>query len=304
MSRRVSLVRWIAEAILAGVLLGTAARLAMRVLAWLAGTGGGYSRGGSVEIVVFGALLGAPIALAIVLLRQWRGWRHPWIGLWTALALYIGALARPSPSAQGALAASPLPGWQVLLVFGLVFVAFGLWIDVRWHAVTGRQVPLALRASMATLAMPGMVAGVVPAVILQRGIPASPPLGAVAIGSALVVLGIILLMTCIAGFARQGHGTLAPYDPPDALVAAGPYRYTRNPMYVGVLAILAGLALARWSAPLAIYTAGVATAFVLFVRVYEEPRLERQFGERYVDYKSVVPRWLGRRRRRARHPSH
>lgn len=122
--------RWMAEAILAGVLLGTAARLAMRVLAWLAGSAGGFSRGGSVEIVVFGALLGAPIALALFLLRQWRGWTHPWIGLWTALALYIGALARPSPSAQAALASSPLPGWQVLLIFGLVFFAFGLWIDL------------------------------------------------------------------------------------------------------------------------------------------------------------------------------
>lgn len=132
--------RWMAEAILAGVLLGTAARLAMRVLAWLAGSAGGFSRGGSVEIVVFGALLGAPIALALFLLRQWRGWTHPWIGLWTALALYIGALARPSPSAQAALASSPLPGWQVLLIFGLVFFAFGLWIDLRWRALAGSTV--------------------------------------------------------------------------------------------------------------------------------------------------------------------
>ena len=118
---------------------------------------------------------------------------------------------------------------------------------------------------------------------------------AAAVGYALVALGFALLVTCIVGFAREGHGTLAPYDPPNALVAAGPYRYTRNPMYVGVLAVLAGLALARWSAPLAIYAAGVATAFVVFVRVYEEPRLERQFGEAYRAYRSRVPRWLGRR---------
>jgi protein-S-isoprenylcysteine O-methyltransferase Ste14 len=286
-------VRSIAEALLAGVLLGTAARLAMRVLAWLAGTSGGYSRGGSVEIVVFGALLGAPIALAILVLRQWRGWRHPWIGLWTALALYIGALARPSPSAQAALSASALPGWQILLVFGLAFVAFGLWIDVRWHALTGRRLPLSLRASLATLAMPGVVAGVVPWLIL-RGSTTSAPAPAAAAGYALVALGFALLLTCIVGFAREGQGTLAPYDPPGALVAAGPYRYTRNPMYVGVLAILAGLAIARWSAPLAIYAVGVATAFVVFVRVYEEPRLDRQFGEAYMAYKSRVPRWLGR----------
>ena len=283
-----------AEAILAGVLLGTAARLAMRVVVWLAGSTGGFSRGGSVEIVVFGALLGTPVALAIFTVRQWRGWQHPWVGVWTGIALYLAAVARPSPSAQSALATSPVPGWQIVLLFGLVFVIFGLWIDLRWHVATGRRLPLALRASLATLAMPAVVAGVVPLLIL-KGSPSAAPLAAVATGCVLVAAGAGLLLACIVDFARDGHGTLAPYDPPDALVAGGPYRYTRNPMYVGVLVILAGLALARWSAPLAIYAAGVATAFVVFVREYEEPRLERQFGEAYRAYRSGVPRWLGRR---------
>ena len=221
MTTRTSILRWSAEAIVAGVLLGTAARLAMRVLVWLAGGAGGFSRGGSVEIVVFGALLGAPIALAVFAVRQWRGWQHPWVGVWTGLALYLAAVARPSPSAQSALAASALPGWQIFLIFGLVFVAFGLWIDLRWHAVTGTRPPLSLRASLATLAMPGMVAGVVPFVIL-RGSTTSAPTLAVASGYAIAALGLLLLATCIAGFAREGHGTLAPYDPPDALVARGP----------------------------------------------------------------------------------
>lgn len=132
-------VRMLVEAVIAGALLGATARLAMRVLAWLAGGQGGFSRGGSVEIVVFGALLGAPVALAVFALRRWRGWSHPWVGVWTAAALYLGALVRPSPSAQSALAASPLPGWVILGVFGLVFVAFGLWIDLRWRALSRRR---------------------------------------------------------------------------------------------------------------------------------------------------------------------
>jgi protein-S-isoprenylcysteine O-methyltransferase Ste14 len=290
---RVSLVRLAAEAILAGVLLGTAARVAMRVLVWMSGSAGGFSRGGSVEIVVFGALLGAPAALAVLAIREWRGWQHPWVGVWTALALYLAAIARPSPSAQSALAASPIPGWQIFLLFGLVFLVFGLWIDLRWHAVTGRRPPLTLRASLAALAMPGIVAGVVPALIIQsRGASPAPVVATVA-GYAVAAAGACLLLTCIVGFAREGGGTLAPYDPPGALVIRGPYRFTRNPMYVGVLAILAGLALAHWSAPLAIYAAGVATAFVTFVRLYEEPRLERQFGDAYRRYTARVPRWLG-----------
>lgn len=294
MTRRPTLLRWTAEAILAGVLLGATARLAMRVLAWLAGSAGGFSRGGSVEIVVFGALLGAPLALAVFVVRQWRAWRHPWIGVWTGLALYLAAVARPSPSAQSALAASPVPGWQIFVLFGLVFLAFGVWIDLRWHAVTGRRPPLTVRASLAALVMPGIVAGVAPAlIVLQGGGTSSAPGIALATGSAIAAAGVCLLLTCIVGFARHGDGTLAPYDPPQALVIRGPYRYTRNPMYVGVLAVLAGLALANWSPSLGIYAAGVATAFVTFVRIYEEPRLERQFGDSYRTYRSHVPRWLG-----------
>jgi protein-S-isoprenylcysteine O-methyltransferase Ste14 len=292
MTGRPPIVRWLAEALLAGVLLGAAARLAMRVLAWLAGSSGGFSRGGSVEIVVFGALLGAPVAFAVFGIRQWRRWGHPWVGVWTGLALYLAAVARPSPSAQSALAASPLAAWQILLVFGLVFLGFGLWIDLRWHAATGRRPPLTLRASVAALMMPGVVAGVVPALIL-RGSAEAAPLPAVVAGCALVAGGLTLLLSCIVGFAREGHGTLAPYDPPDALVARGPYRYTRNPMYVGVVAILGGLALSNGSSALAVYAAGVATAFAVFVTLYEEPRLERQFGDAYRDYKSRVPRWIG-----------
>jgi protein-S-isoprenylcysteine O-methyltransferase Ste14 len=159
---------------------------------------------------------------------------------------------------------------------------------------TGRRVPLTLRAGLAALAMPGMVAGVIP-FILSRGSAAAPRPAAIA-GYALVAAGLGLLLTCIAGFATEGRGTLAPYDPPTALVARGPYRYSRNPMYVGVLTILAGLALARWSPTLAAYAGIVAIAFTTFVLAYEEPHLQREFGDAYGDYKARVPRWLGRPR--------
>jgi protein-S-isoprenylcysteine O-methyltransferase Ste14 len=293
---RPSVLRWAGEAVVAGILLGAAARLAMRGLAWLAGSPGGFSRGGSIEIVVFGALLGAPIALAVFAIRQWRRWEHPWVGVWVAVALYLASVARPSPSAQSALAASPVPGWQIFLVFGLVFLAFGVWIDVRWHSATGRLLPLTLRASLAALAMPGMVAGVVPAVIMSNSTASAPPLAALA-GWALVVAGLCLLLTCIVGFASEGHGTLAPYDPPGTLVARGPYRFTRNPMYVGVLAILLGLSLANASWSLLGYAAFVAACFCVFVMAVEEPSLEQQFGDSYRRYKADVPRWIGPRGR-------
>jgi hypothetical protein len=133
---------WVLEALVAGLLLGCGARVAMRVLSWLAGTPAEFSSEGSVEIVVFGTLLGAPFALAVFLLRRWRGWTHPWVGLWASLAVFGALAARPSPSAQSALAASPLPGVAIVLVFGLLFALFGLWIDARWHVRRGRPVRL------------------------------------------------------------------------------------------------------------------------------------------------------------------
>src|SRR5882762_1747826 len=57
------------------------------------------------------------------------------------------------------------------------------------------------------------------------------PLHGVAI--ALVVLGGALAIWCILTFALVGKGTPAPFDPPRQLVAAGPYRWVRNPMYIG-----------------------------------------------------------------------
>ena len=131
---------WFLEALVAGFLLGCGARVAMRVLSWLAGTSAGFSTGGSIEIVAFGMLLGVPLALAVFLLRTWRGWTHSWVGLWTSLGVFGALAARPSPSAQSALAASPLPGAAIFLMFGVLFALFGLWIDARWRVRRGRWV--------------------------------------------------------------------------------------------------------------------------------------------------------------------
>lgn len=130
---------WFVEALVAGLLLGFGARVAMRVLSWFAGTSAEFSTGGSVEIVVFGTLLGAPLALGVFLLRRWRGWTHPWVGLWTSLGVFAALAARPSPSAQSALAASPLPGAAIILIFGVLFAVFGLWVDARWRVRRGHD---------------------------------------------------------------------------------------------------------------------------------------------------------------------
>ena len=90
-----------------------------------------------------------------------------------------------------------------------------------------------------------------------------------------------------------GRGTLAPWDPPRALVVRGLYRYSRNPMYVGVLSIVSGWALGFQSIGLAIYTIGLVGAFHLRVVMSEEPFLARTHGTEWEQYAARVPRWLG-----------
>lgn len=117
------------------------------------------------------------------------------------------------------------------------------------------------------------------------------------IGLALLLSGFGLFSWCVSLFVRIGRGTLAPWDPTSNLVAAGPYRYVRNPMITGVVTMLFGEALLWGSIAVGLW----ACAFILINQVYfvlfEEPGLERRFGDRYRAYKAAVPRWLPRLRR-------
>ena len=81
-------------------------------------------------------------------------------------------------------------------------------------------------------------------------------------------------------------------NPPRNLVVRGLYKYTRNPMYVGVLCVIGGWVLLFRSMTFAIYGVSVAASFHLFVRLYEEPHLREVFGPSYEHYCSEVRRWL------------
>ena len=115
-----------------------------------------------------------------------------------------------------------------------------------------------------------------------------------AFGLILIVGGAALVLWCLAAFSWQGKGTPAPFDAPRKIVVTGPYRYVRNPMYLGAMLIILGVGLALRS-PSAV---GVAVFFItlahLFVLVYEEPALKARFGDSYTEYKRSVNRWLPR----------
>lgn len=113
-------------------------------------------------------------------------------------------------------------------------------------------------------------------------------------GLLLVVIGIIPLADSFARFALVGLGTPAPVAPTRHLVVTGFYRYVRNPMYLGVLAIILGNGVLLSDIWIAAYAIGIALAFASFVYVYEEPTLRDQFADEYREYCAHVRRWIPR----------
>src|SRR5690349_3976719 len=104
------------------------------------------------------------------------------------------------------------------------------------------------QAVFAFLALPGVIAFVVPALVLR-------PNGAAfhRIGMVPIVIGTVLLLWCVRDFYVAGRGTLAPWTPPRRLVAVGLYRFSRNPMYIAVITVLIGWAVMFQTTALVVY---------------------------------------------------
>jgi protein-S-isoprenylcysteine O-methyltransferase Ste14 len=113
-------------------------------------------------------------------------------------------------------------------------------------------------------------------------------------GMAIGAAGAAVALWCIFTFATIGRGTPAPFDPPRRLVIRGPYRFVRNPMYIGAGLALASAALFYESLPLLGYAGLFFLATHVFVAGYEEPTLRRTFGQDYEAYCRQVRRWWPR----------
>ncbi len=111
-------------------------------------------------------------------------------------------------------------------------------------------------------------------------------------GILVLSIGSAILAYCIYQLAKDGNGTLSPADPTQNLVIRGLYRYSRNPMYIGVMLILIGESLILSSLVLWAYSLCVFAGFNLFIVFHEEPRLKRDFGLQYEEYCKCVRRWL------------
>lgn len=115
------------------------------------------------------------------------------------------------------------------------------------------------------------------------------------LGIALVVAGGALALWCLGLFVVAGRGTPAPFDPPRHFVAAGPYRWVRNPMYIGGFGVLLGAGVWMGSVAVALLAAVALLLAHVFVVHYEEPALRSRFGDAYERYVREVNRWFPRR---------
>jgi len=159
-----------------------------------------------------------------------------------------------------------------------------------------------VRHLVAIAILPGTVVVLIPIWIVGRyqvGIASPRSVGEMALlllGCALLAIGGALFVSSVRHFAREGQGTLAPWDPPRRFVVDGPYRYVRNPMISGVIFFLAGEAAVLRSLPHLIWTLTILVINLTYIPLLEEPLLATKFGQRYEEYCRHVGRFLPRLR--------
>jgi protein-S-isoprenylcysteine O-methyltransferase Ste14 len=154
------------------------------------------------------------------------------------------------------------------------------------------RVPTRVSAATFIAVVPGSIGGWIPVYIARDGSHALRWTADRMIGVALVVAGWTILLWCTVEFVRRGKGTPSPHRAPTRLVVSGLFRFVRNPMYVGVVTAIEGVALAAHSWETAAYGIVVAVAFHVRVVWYEEPRLTREFGDEFRAYSARVSRWI------------
>jgi protein-S-isoprenylcysteine O-methyltransferase Ste14 len=111
-------------------------------------------------------------------------------------------------------------------------------------------------------------------------------------GAILLLAGAVLAISCVVNFVIRGQGTPAPFDAPVKFVAVGPYRWMRNPMYIGGWLMMAGFGTLLRSPAVVAFSVVLWLSCHLFVLFYEEPTLRRKFGAEYEEYCRRVHRWL------------
>lgn len=112
-----------------------------------------------------------------------------------------------------------------------------------------------------------------------------------AVGTAVLLLGIVVVMWGLVTFVRA-RTAIIPHYPATRIVSHGPYRFTRNPMYLGMTLAYVGLAMVlNWAWPLLLLPLVLWSLTSLVIR-REERYLGHAFGDEYLAYKRRVRRWI------------
>ena len=132
--------------------------------------------------------------------------------------------------------------------------------------------------------------------LLSWLIPIGPGLGsangrALAVGGSLALIGFALSVLSVREFRRAGTSVVSG-DPSTMLVEAGPYRFTRNPIYIGIVIFYFGLSIVLTSAWMLLLLIPVLIVLQRVVVEREEVYLQAKFGDAYRKYQARVPRWL------------
>jgi protein-S-isoprenylcysteine O-methyltransferase Ste14 len=153
---------------------------------------------------------------------------------------------------------------------------------------------MALRHLASFLALPFVMAVVIPLSVVRRVVvPELSPLW-IAGTSLVFLIGLTLFATSLYELATRGRGTLAPWDPPRELVVRGPYRYVRNPMITGVVCVILAEAMLLQSRSLATWALTFVLINAIYIPLLEEPQLAQRFGDAYREYCRNVPRLIPR----------
>jgi protein-S-isoprenylcysteine O-methyltransferase Ste14 len=132
--------------------------------------------------------------------------------------------------------------------------------------------------------------------LLTRYVPIGPGLASpnglgLAVGLIFVGVGFALALRAVQMFRRAGTH-VAPGQPATALVTEGPYRFTRNPIYIGFVLVFFGLSIVLTSVWILLLLVPVLLILQRGVVLREEAYLEEKFGDAYRAYAGRVPRWL------------
>lgn len=133
---------------------------------------------------------------------------------------------------------------------------------------------------------------VLAALWITRALGLGAPLRFSLAGWALLILGFVVSASGRLAFAKAGTEVIPASKKNSVLVTTGVFHYSRNPMYLGIVILLLGVAFL--TGPILAFVAVVGFfLFVNFISIpYEEDKMERQFGEEYLAYKRRVRRWI------------